>query len=170
MVPVSRAGEEEVGWREVVEVEVFFVGGAGGLCHGEGVGVGVFASMSMVVVVLGFGRRTKWSVMGNFFFFFFFLSRFLLESLGGISVYVYITSPYFFFLFLFLFLFLFFFLSSLLHPTTRRKGKKKARRSKVEKKDKKVKSSISRPYTDPSDKKKASQVYIYNIQQQISRG
>lgn len=48
IVPVSRAGEEEVGWREVVEVEVFVVGGAVGL---EGVGV-VFASMSMVVVVV----------------------------------------------------------------------------------------------------------------------
>lgn len=57
-MPVSRAGEEEVGWREVVEVEGFVVGGAGGLCHGEGVGVGVFASMSMVVV-----QRTKWSVL-----------------------------------------------------------------------------------------------------------
>lgn len=59
IVPVSRAGEEGVGWREVVEVEVFVVGGAGGLCHWEGVGVVVFASMSMVVVV----QRTKWSVL-----------------------------------------------------------------------------------------------------------
>lgn len=62
MMPVSRAGEDGVGWREVVEVEVFVVvGGAGGLCHWEGVGVGVFASMSMVVVVVV--QRTKWSVL-----------------------------------------------------------------------------------------------------------
>lgn len=51
-MPVSRAGEEGVGWREVVEVEVFVVGAVGL----EGV---VFASMSMVVVV----QRTKWSVL-----------------------------------------------------------------------------------------------------------
>lgn len=76
MVPVSRAGEEEVGWREVVEVEVFVVGGAGGLCHWEGVGVGVFASMSMVVVVVVV-QRTKWSVLlsSSFFCPGFFLSR-----------------------------------------------------------------------------------------------
>lgn len=61
IVPVSRAGEEGVGWREVVEVEVFVVGGAGGLCHWEG--VGVFASMSMVVVVVVVVQRTKWSVL-----------------------------------------------------------------------------------------------------------
>lgn len=60
IVPVSRAGEEGVGWREVVEVEVFVVGGAGGL---EGV---VFASMSMVVVVVV--QRTKWSVLLLLFF------------------------------------------------------------------------------------------------------
>lgn len=53
-MPVSRAGEEEVGWREVVEVEVFVVGAVGL--------EGVFASMSMVVVVVVV-QRTKWSVL-----------------------------------------------------------------------------------------------------------
>lgn len=62
MMPVSRAGEEEVGWREVVEVEGFVVGAVGL----EGVGVGVFASMSMVVVVVV--QRTKWSVLLLLFF------------------------------------------------------------------------------------------------------
>lgn len=57
MMPVSRAGEDGVGWREVVEVEVFVVGAVGL----EGVGV-VFASMSMVVVVVVV-QRTKWSVL-----------------------------------------------------------------------------------------------------------
>lgn len=66
IVPVSRAGEEGVGWREVVEVEGFVGGGAGGLCHWEGVGVGVFASMSMVVVVVV--QRTKWSVLLSSFY------------------------------------------------------------------------------------------------------
>lgn len=59
MVPVSRAGEEGVGWREVVEVEGFVVGAVGL----EGV---VFASMSMVVVVVV--QRTKWSVLLLLFF------------------------------------------------------------------------------------------------------
>lgn len=59
IVPVSRAGEEEVGWREVVEVEVFVVGAVGL----EGV---VFASISMVVVVVV--QRTKWSVLLLLFF------------------------------------------------------------------------------------------------------
>lgn len=83
MVPVSRAGEEGVGWREVVEVEVFVVGGAGGLCHWEGVGVGVFASMSMVVVVVV--QRTKWSVLLSSFYSGFFLSRW------AVSRYMYLS-------------------------------------------------------------------------------
>lgn len=58
-MPVSRAGEEGVGWREVVEVEGFVVGAVGL----EGV---VFASMSMVVVVVV--QRTKWSVLLLLFF------------------------------------------------------------------------------------------------------
>lgn len=117
IVPVSRAGEEGVGWREVVEVEVFVVGGAGGLCHWEGVGVGVFASMSMVVVVV---QRTKWSVLLSCF-----CSGFLLTR-WAVFRYTYIY-PHFFFLFLlfFLFFFLFFFLSSLLHPYNKAQGKKR---------------------------------------------
>lgn len=153
IVPVSRAGEDGVGWREVVEVEVFVVvGGAGGLCHWEGVGVVVFASMSMVVVVVV--QRTKWSVLLLLF-------RFLVESLSGISVYVSISSLLFPLL-----------LPSLPpSPYTKAQGKKKARRSSVKKKCKTVKSSISRPYTDPLDtkKKQVSQVYI-QYQQYQSRG
>lgn len=83
MVPVSRAGEDGVGWREVVEVEVFVVGAVGLE------GVGVFASMSMVVVVVVV-QRTKWSVLLLLLLLF----RFLLESLGGISVYVYILPSF----------------------------------------------------------------------------
>lgn len=60
MMPVSRAGEDGVGWREVVEVEVFVVGAVG--LEGSG----VFASMSMVVVVVV--QRTKWSVLLLLFF------------------------------------------------------------------------------------------------------
>lgn len=90
------------------------------------------------------------------FFFFFFLFRFLLESLGGISVYVY--PPFLFFFFL-----LFFFFSFPPSPSNKAKGAERQDEAKSKKGQHSQVRYIPSLYR-PLRHKKTKQVrYIYNI-------